>query len=225
MRDEYGYPKTSNEKGIPNNTNPWGPPELWPGQRNPYYDLNSSQYVRQLGAEEEKPIWFPTPLPDENNMKYDEVKQLNISDDTVNNGIFDSLLDNNLNQDEGVFEDHANLPGYLAREQFYSPSEVIDLTTGKPVNYVPGGATSFQQGQVPNYYKNLALLQMPKNIDYDKIDMVQIDQAPTQAQAISQDLQQQPDATTEFIKKLLIGSILGIGSGYILYQLTKRKEL
>lgn len=71
----------------------------------------------------------------------EELEQLDKAEDTQGNGIFDPANSYpNIHTDAGVFADHANLPGYLAREQFFAPSEVLDINTGRPVVYVPGNA-------------------------------------------------------------------------------------
>lgn len=72
-----------------------------------------------------------------------ELELLAEGDDVQGDGIFDqSATEPNIYPDAGVFASRANLPGYLARERFYQPSEVVDATTGRPVTYVPAGANS-----------------------------------------------------------------------------------
>lgn len=73
----------------------------------------------------------------------DELDALSRLDDVQGNGIFDPEgTHGNLHPDAGIFADREGIPGYLARERFYKPSEVIDVNTGKPVVYVPGGAVA-----------------------------------------------------------------------------------
>lgn len=64
-------------------------------------------------------------------------------DDVQGNGVFDPPgTEPNIYPDAGVFANRNGLPGYLARERMYQPSEVVDSTTGRPVVYVNGGAVS-----------------------------------------------------------------------------------
>ncbi len=68
----------------------------------------------------------------------DELQRL---DDVQGNGIFDAPgTHGNIHPDAGVFADREALPGYIARERFFKPSEVIDVNSGRPVVYVPGNA-------------------------------------------------------------------------------------
>jgi hypothetical protein len=91
-----------------------------------------------------------------------ELEALAAEDDTQGNGIFDPHGSQpNIHPDEGVFGDREGLPGYLAREQFFAPSEVLDVNTGKPAMYVPGNAfmmdprTQHQLNEMSLYYPGL----------------------------------------------------------------------
>lgn len=83
-----------------------------------------------------------TPSADRAVLDYpNELNALAELDDVQGNGIFDPAGSQpNIHPDEGIFGDREGLPGYIAREQPFAPSEVIDINTGKPVMYVPGNA-------------------------------------------------------------------------------------
>jgi len=64
-------------------------------------------------------------------------------DDVQNDGIFDPPGTRpNIYPDAGVLAARFDIPGYLARERMYAKSEVVDVTTGRPIVYVNGGAVS-----------------------------------------------------------------------------------
>lgn len=73
-----------------------------------------------------------------------ELKVMAELDDTDGAGIFDApgTTPNNY-PDAGVFANNWAWPGYLARERMYSPSEVVDSTTGRRIIPVNGGQVSF----------------------------------------------------------------------------------
>jgi hypothetical protein len=132
-----------------------GPHDLQPGQHNPYYDVYSMSRGRHLGSLGQTPT-APAPTPPSSDagvapeeymsqvqraMKDypNELDSLAAEDDVQGNGIFDAPdTHGNIHPDDGIFADRESLPGYLAREQFFKPSEVIDVNTGEPVMYVPG---------------------------------------------------------------------------------------
>jgi hypothetical protein len=141
---------------------PFGPPDLRPSGLGPGYSFYQGAHGRNLaGVSSMKSADQIETYPN-------ELQLLAELDDVQNNGVFDAnLTHGNIHPEYGVFNDHQSLPGYVARDVFYSASEVTDLTTGKPVNYVPGGAVSFQQGQEENFNKNLAMYLIPKGIRAD----------------------------------------------------------
>lgn len=64
-------------------------------------------------------------------------------DDVQGDGIFDPPGSHpNIHPDAGVFAARFSLPGYHAREKPYSMTEVLDVTTGRPIRAVPDGAVS-----------------------------------------------------------------------------------
>ncbi len=117
-----------------------GPPDLRPSSSTAgyYQGRLDSMYGRHL-AGAEKPVGADT----EPAYALNELKLMAELDDTNGAGIFDppGSKPNNY-PDAGVFAMSWGLPGYLAREKMYAPSEIIDGTTGRPVTYVNGGAVS-----------------------------------------------------------------------------------
>ena len=95
-----------------------------------------------------------------------ELDLLSEFDDTNGNGVFDpNDSHGNVHPEDGIFQDHVNLPGYIARDLFYAKSEVSDLTRPNGYTmYVPGGAVSFQQGQRETYEKNRLLWSLPPSV-------------------------------------------------------------
>jgi hypothetical protein len=72
-----------------------------------------------------------------------ELRVMAEMDDVQANGIFDPPSSSpNIYPDAGILATRASIPGYLARERLYAPSEVRDVTTGRPVIYVNSGAVS-----------------------------------------------------------------------------------
>jgi hypothetical protein len=64
-------------------------------------------------------------------------------DDVQGSGIFDAPGSvPNIHPDAGVFATRMSLPGYHAREIPFSETEIIDVTTGRPVRAVPSGAVA-----------------------------------------------------------------------------------
>lgn len=136
----------------------FGPPDMQPGQHNPYYDVYNLFHGRYLGSLGQNGQPGPGPqIPSADGgvapgqyqdqvqraMKDypNELDSLSAEDDVSGNGIFDaSGTHGNIHGDEGIFADRESLPGYVARERWFQPSEVIDVNTGEPVMYVPANA-------------------------------------------------------------------------------------
>jgi len=94
-----------------------------------------------------------------------ELNLLAEADDVVGNGLFDPPGSHgNVHPDEGIFADNVNLPGYIARDRFYEPSEVRDVTTGDPVVYVPGGAVAIDDAQAQAFRDRLRW-QLPPGVN------------------------------------------------------------
>lgn len=145
------FPSQPNS-GAPPSSSALGPPDLLPSGHNPHYDVYSMSRGRYLGALGNAPSTPSQPLPsaDAGNPRYtssmeqglqdypDELDRLSRMDDVQGNGIFDpNGTHGNIHPDSGIFADREGLPGYIARERFFQPSEVRDINTGQPVMYVP----------------------------------------------------------------------------------------
>jgi len=151
------YP-THNEVGIQVKPYDFGPPSLRPSGWNPRLQVFAAAHGRPVAG-----------LGQADNMNAEgietypnELDLLAAADDVAGNGVFDpNGTHGNVHPDAGVFQDKQSLPGYIDREKFYSPSEVIDAASGQPVNYVPGGAVAFQEGQLQTYNDMLDIYQTP----------------------------------------------------------------
>jgi len=121
-----------------------GPIDHKPSAHNPYYDVYNMTRGRNLGSigNTEPRAVEQLPSADRGIPDYpNELNSLTSVDDVSGNGIFDAPgTHGNIHPDEGVFTDSMNIPGYLAREVFFAPSEVVDINTGQPIMYVPGNA-------------------------------------------------------------------------------------
>jgi hypothetical protein len=126
-----------------------GPPDTRPTALiNPSYSVYQGAWGRNLaglGANEMQDV----PTADEGIRDYpNELNVLAAADDIQGNGIFDPEGSHgNVHPDTGIFADHESLPGYIVRDQFYQPSQVIDGTTGEPVMFVPSGAVAIDAAQ------------------------------------------------------------------------------
>ncbi len=78
-----------------------------------------------------------------------ELRVMEAMDDVQGAGVFDSpgVTAPNLHAGAGVFEARFSLPGYLARERMFMPSEVRDVTTGRPIIPVPNSPIAFDTNQ------------------------------------------------------------------------------
>lgn len=74
-----------------------------------------------------------------------DAEKLEKDDDVVGSGVFDMPgHKNTVHETLGVFADHPNLPGYLAREIPFMPSkEVESVPSGAEVIVVPGGGMTW----------------------------------------------------------------------------------
>ena len=114
--------------------------DLLPGQHNPYYDVYNMSRGRYLGGLGQTPVQ-PSQVPPSSDagvspadyqsqvqraMKDypNELDSLSAEDDVQGNGIFDANdTHGNIHPDDGVFSDRESLPGYVARERWFQPSE------------------------------------------------------------------------------------------------------
>jgi hypothetical protein len=116
-----------------------GPPDLRPSSSTaPYFkrkiDAAHGRNLAGLGS---------TSMDMEPAYAYNELKVLDEMDDVQGNGIFDPYgAQKNIHPGAGVFATNYNLPGYQARERPYGFSEERDVTTGRPIRVVPGGAVA-----------------------------------------------------------------------------------
>lgn len=122
-----------------------GPPDVRASQMNPSYDVYAASAGRPFagleGAEMRTADEGITDYPN-------ELDYMALADDSYGNGMFDPPgTHGNIHPDEGVFADHQSIPGYIERDQFYTPSEVHDATTGGSVMYVPAGAVAIDDAQ------------------------------------------------------------------------------
>jgi hypothetical protein len=74
-----------------------------------------------------------------------ELRLLAELDDIQGNGVFDNpqVTPPNIHPDAGVFSVRFSLPGYHARERMFEPSEVRDVTTGRPIIPVLNSPVAF----------------------------------------------------------------------------------
>lgn len=137
-----------------------GPPDMRPSGLNPYYDLYRGARGRNLAGLGEVPSADPG-IKDYPG----ELSTLAEADDVQGNGVFDPHgSQGNIHPDFGVFTDHENLPGYIVRDRFYQPSQVVDGTTGEPVMYVPGGAVAIDQAQADTIRERQLLWEIPPGV-------------------------------------------------------------
>jgi hypothetical protein len=139
-----------------------GADDFLPSAHNLHYDVYASAHGRRLGdvdipSNGHGPAPTAEPGAAYQTLRQERERMSNISskdypgeldslqrlDDVQGNGIFDPEgTHGNIHPDTGIFADREGIPGYLAREKFYKPSEIIDVNTGKPVVFVPGGAVA-----------------------------------------------------------------------------------
>jgi hypothetical protein len=147
-----------------------GPPDMRPSGMNPYYDMYRGARGRNVAGlgQEEPPMnmSMSTDTSDVGLKNYpNELDLLAAADDIQGNGVFDPHgTPGNISPDAGVFADHQSLPGYLVRDRYYEPSQVIDATTGEPVMYVPGGAVAIDQGQVDTFRARQLMYKIPPGV-------------------------------------------------------------
>jgi len=138
-----------------------GPPDMRPSGMNPYYDMYRGTRGRNIAGLGDSRMTADFGIKTYAN----ELDSLAEQDDVQGNGVFDPAgTQGNIHPDYGVFADHMNMPGYLVRDQFYQPSQVIDGTTGNPVMYVPGGAVAIDQSQLDTIRERQLLWELPPGV-------------------------------------------------------------
>lgn len=132
--------------------------DLRPSGANPAYSQYAGARGRQLAGVD---MQNAEPIVDYAN----ELDTLAAADDVVGNGLFDPPgAHGNVHPDQGVFADNLSLPGYVDRDHFYAPSEVLDATTGRPVMWVPSGAVAIDEAQL-NAFNATAMWQLPPGVN------------------------------------------------------------
>lgn len=139
-----------------------GPPDFLPSGMNPSYGIYAGAYGRQVTGLD----GVDMQNADHGIKDYaNELDTLAVADDVQGNGLFDPPGSHgNVHPDYGIFADHESLPGYVAREKFYTASEVIDATTGGRTMFVPGGAVSIDDAQRKAYAETL-LWDLPPGVN------------------------------------------------------------
>ncbi len=139
MRSYPVYPSTIMSGDLPTQIN-MGPWDLYPSSSTgPSYQRRlDKMYGRHLAGAEK-----PVGSDEEPAYALNELRLMNEMDDVQGNGLFDPPGTRpNIYPDAGIMASSFAIPGYLARDRMYAPSEVIDANTGRPVIYVNGGTVS-----------------------------------------------------------------------------------
>lgn len=136
------YPSVIMSGDLPSQVN-MGPFDLYPsGSTGRSYQRRfDHMYGRHLAglAGAEKPVGSDV----EPAYALNELRLMTEMDDASGNGVFDPPGTRpNIYPDSGIMSSAYSIPGYLARERMYAPSEVVDANTGRPVTYVNGGTVS-----------------------------------------------------------------------------------
>lgn len=202
-----------NEVGIKVKPYEHGPPALRPSGWNPRFQVFAAAHGRPVAG-----VGQADNMSAEGIETYpNELDLLAAADDVAGNGVFDpNGTHGNVHPDAGVFQDKQSLPGYIDRERFFAPSEVLDVTSGKPVNYVPGGAVAFQEGQLQTYHDLLDIYQTPPHSQWRPQHLPQMDRVtPLEpAWGISGDASSQPAIPTW--GWIAIGIGVGVGAALLL---------
>jgi hypothetical protein len=143
-----------------------GPPDMRPSGLNPYYDQYRGARGRNIAGLGDNSMNADIEIKSFAN----ELDLLAEQDDVQGNGLFDPAgTQGNIHPDYGVFADHQSLPGYLVRDRDYSPSQVLDGTTGEPVMYVPGGAVAIDQSQLDTVRERQLLWELPPGVSPQRV--------------------------------------------------------
>lgn len=145
-------------------------------------------------------------------------------DDVQGDGIFDPPGTHpNIHPDAGVFAARFSLPGYHAREEPYSMTEVLDVTTGRPIRAVPNGAVSMDSAQQIAFLEQG--LYRPQRSLYSTADLgpvgrrsiANVVQNPEPIQGVGE----LPGVST---KNLLIAGAVGIAVGALAGFMARKKK-
>lgn len=199
-------------------------PDMMPSGFGPGYSVYASTFGRNLAGVGEMDEKFDSVNSEGIETYPNELDALAVADDVVGNGVFDpNDTHGNVHPDAGLFQDHQSLPGYVARDKFYSYSEVSDLTQpGGKVVYVPGGAVSLQQGQQDTLTQNQLLWKLPRDFDpmpTETLARQSIVDAPTATNPVGQT----PEAENPY-KWYYVAAGVGVAAGLAWVFLNKPKR-
>jgi hypothetical protein len=143
-----------------------------------------------------------------------ELNTLAEADDVVGNGLFDPPgAHGNIHPDEGIFADNMNLPGYVARDRFYAPSEVRDVWTGQPVMYVPSGAVAIDRAQEQAFNDRL-LWELPPGVNPWRPNPV-ASQSTVRPRGAGWPVGQTPSTEASPLKYFLMAAVGGLSIGML----------
>lgn len=196
---------------------PPGSPDLRPSAAPApeYQAAIDAQYGRHLAGigevqdEGAQPAWAAN-----------ELEYLAEMDDVQGNGVFDPPgAMPNIHPQSGVFAARYSLPGYDARERPFSLSEVRDVTTGRPIRVVPGGAVAMDSAAEIAFIER-GLYEPPQPIIND---VTAADTPFVQTENVFQNpepIGQAPSAPLSTKKVLMVTAGVGLvlGVGWALYN-------
>jgi len=223
------YPEY-NEKGIDLLPQEFGPIDTWPSGLGPGYPVYASAHGRNLAGMDSSN--FDRKNAEGIETYPNELNALSVSDDIVGNGVFDpNDTHGNIHPEDGIFQDHQSLPGYIDRDKFYAKSEVRDLTQPNAYTvYVPGGAVSFQEGQEETFNKNQLLWEVPPQMTPVQFDYPELDStvnAPTATWAVrgigADEAKSEDDKKAQYYA-LAAGAGLAIGLAFIMMNKKKGRR-
>ena len=200
-------------------------PDMRPSGLGPGYSVYASTFGRNLAGVGDNMEGSFSGSSEGIEVYPNEVEALSVADDVVGNGVFDpNGSHGNVHPDAGVFQDHASLPGYVARDRFFERSEVKDLTQpDAEVVYVPGGAVSFQQGQQQTYAQNQLLWELPRNMNpfpMENLPSESIVNAPTATNPVGQT----PESSENPHKWYYVAAGVGVVAGISWVLFFKNKK-
>lgn len=150
---------TQIQGGAPPSMADMGPPDLYPSSNvAPSYQRRFDRmYGRNLAGYGELDLTQHSSdrTEAEPGTALNELLVMQELDDSAGSGIFDAPGTRpNIHPDAGIFSDRMALPGYVARDRMYTPSEVVSVTTGRPVTYVNAGAVAMDDAAKIAFIEN-----------------------------------------------------------------------
>lgn len=98
-----------------------------------------------------------------------EVQTMEAMDDVQASGVFDPPGSRpNVNPDYGILAVRYSLPGFIAREKMFAPSEVRDVTNGEQVVHVPAGWTVADDASKIAFVQNRFYQPQPSVLNWSK---------------------------------------------------------